>query len=189
VIKSTFYRIDMPHVKNMSRAMLSLCAILTTSCSAKPGAENAVAELRSKDVRVRVQAASRLAQSTGAGSVQPLVDALRDSDAGVRAAAAESLGIRKVEAAVAPLTAALYDKNMWVRASAASALGEIRSQSAAKPLVDLIDRSLNPPKESHLNWSAWKDANAAAFALKEITGKDFAFDIVKWKSWLAEHKS
>lgn len=180
---------DNGKTKKTVRVVIFIYSItLLIGCDRNHGIRNAAEALKSNDPQVRIQAASALSRSKDSVSVQLLIDALKDSDTGVRAAAAEALGIRRAEVAVVPLIAALQDRGMWVRVRAAEALGEIGSRAAVKPLVELMERVLKTPKGSPSSWSAGQDANAAAFALKKITGKDFRFDVARWNAWLRETK-
>jgi HEAT repeats len=144
-------------------------------------------KLRSNDPAVRYQAVSALSTNENHASILLLIDALSDTNRGIRIEAAETLGKWKAKEATGSLIRALGDSEMWVRAQAAAALGEIRAEAAVKPLIDLIDRVGRAAPQAPVSTTSYgQDARAAAFALKQITGKDFGLDMQKWNTWLAE---
>jgi len=67
------------------------------------------------------------------------------------------------------------------------ALGEIGDKAAVRPLIELMEDSTAKKPSGAIMKGQWgEDINAAAFALKNITGEDFAFDTAKWKKWFAD---
>ena len=78
-------------------------------------------QLKSKDWRKRVVAASKAGQSKNPRAVQPLLDALEDETYNVRTAAATALGEIKDKQAVEPLVNILNDKDEKLRKAAIQA--------------------------------------------------------------------
>jgi HEAT repeat protein len=73
---------------------------------------------------------------------------------------------------------------MGVRAQAASALGEIGSKAAVEPLITLLETQNNKNVGEPRSTSSERDTEAAIWALRKITGNDFASDAQKWRAWL-----
>ena len=93
--------------------------------------------------------------------VSHLIERLRDREN--RSSAVKEL-VEIGESAVEPLIAALEDRRWVVRAYAAEALGKIGDKRAVKPLIQAL--------------KDWDEGvcNAAAWALRKMTGKNFGAD-------------
>ncbi|MDB6112058.1 MAG: hypothetical protein JWR69_3808 [Pedosphaera sp.] len=170
--------------------LVGCLAFLMSGCGGERGSTVTRQQLTSTDPAVRYRAAEELSINQSIEATRLLIAALSDTDRGVRIRAAESLGRRKAKEATAALIAALRDPEMGVRAQAAGALGEIGAEAAVRPLVALLEDSLaKKPKGPYTTWEWGQDVDAAAFALKQMTGEGFAFDTSKWEKWLAEAKT
>jgi HEAT repeat protein len=104
-------------------------------------------------------------------AIEPLIALLNDKDANViaRGIAAHSLAKIEDNRVVEPLIAALKNKNRWVREQAASSLGAVRNPRAVEPLIAALK------EKKYLR-------EAAAKALKKITGEDFDY-FAHWDNW------
>lgn len=138
-------------------------------CARTNHAERLIADLRSADPAVRLNAAGELRELRDPKALEPLIAALEDEDAAVRFQSAAALGEFGDPRAVEPLIGALKDRDKdvrWaatfalrdlgpsavgsltnalrhsqpgVRMSAAAALREIRDAKAVGPLVALLE--------------------------------------------------
>lgn len=129
----------------------------------------------SRGSREAKRAAADALARMGEMAVGPLAAALDHEDPDTRASAAGALG--EAGFAVAEkLTRALGAPEPWVRLHAAGALGRLCEPRAIEPLVTLLEKDdLAYVRE------------AAANALRTVTGRDFGKDAAKWRSWMQEH--
>ena len=95
-------------------------------------------KLKSKDYKIRRQAADDLGDIGVVKAVQHIIPLLKDKNEYVRQAAARALGKLKDKGAVEPLIAALKDPDTNVLAFTILALGEIQDPRAAEPLAPLL---------------------------------------------------
>lgn len=120
----------------MRRGVWVWLMLVLAGCAGQPSVEELIQQLKSNDLRTRVQAIRAL-EKRKAGSpavVQALADALNDGDLYVRRDAALALGQigPAARAAVPSLQASLRDKEGSVRDAAARALKKI-DPGAAPP--------------------------------------------------------
>jgi HEAT repeat protein len=116
-----------------------------------------------------------IVKEIGVPAVEPLIARLQQGSESARAEAADLLGGIRDNRAVLPLVSALEDQTWNVRYAAASALGKIKDQRAVAPLIDLLnDEMVN---------------SRAAWALTEITGKDFGKDAYQWNTWWMQNRA
>jgi len=159
------------------------------------------AALEDKEENVRSAAASAFGMIGDPRAVRPLIDALGDEASGVRCSAVSALGHLKDSRAVEPLIDMLDDKDANVAERAVRALVEISESRAVKPLIGRLGKGsldsqacvtsalieIGEPvieqliaalgdKDFYVRWHA-------AFALREITGKDFGQDRRQWHRW------
>ncbi len=135
-----------------------------------------IAALKDEHPFVRVVASRELGKLKYPNTAGPLLDALRDEDIDVRRSVVEALVEMKDLRTVEPLIAALKDQNKGTRRGAAISLGALKDPRAIGPLIDALkDESLLVKIKS-------------AYALYEITGKDFGRRQKKWQEWWARNK-
>jgi len=164
--------------------------------------EGLIGALKDEDWGVRKNAAYGLGKRKNRRAVEGLIGALKDEDWGVRSYAAYALAKIKDPRAVEGLIGALKDENLDVRRDAAYALGEIRDRRAVEGLIAVLkDKNRDVRRDAAYALGKIKDPRAvegligalededwgvqrdAVDALKEITGKDFGQDPVKWQNW------
>jgi HEAT repeat protein len=95
-------------------------------------------QLRSSNLKTRLEAVAELSESKDANAVGPLLFALKDQAKEIRSAAALALGQLQDNRAVAPLIKLLGDPTPLVRGTAASALGQLQDTVAITPLAGLL---------------------------------------------------
>jgi len=164
------------------------------------------AALEDKEEDVRSAAASALGMIGDPGAVQPLIGALGDEASGVRCSAVLALGHLKDTRAVEPLIGMLDDQDPNVAEKAVRVLVEISGSRAVKPLIQRLGKggldsqacvtaaligigkpAIEPliavlgDRDYYVRWHA-------AFALREITGKDFGQDRRQWQRWWKENR-
>ena len=168
--------------------------------------EKLIAALHSKDWNVASHAVAALGKVDDPRAVEALIDALRIRRPSVAAEAARSLGRKKDPRAVEPLLFLFQENHRGVNVypAAAWALGELGDRRAVIPLcLDLLlpwgrgqsARALGKIKDSRavevliiaLEFQDDRRSNSA-WALKEITGKDFGEDRSKWRMWFEQNK-
>lgn len=128
--------------------------------------------LNDPDALVRAQSAVKLGESRDPEAVQFLVQALTDRDEHVRwdtVAALEKIGDRSVAPKV--IDVLVRDENANVRRACALCLGTFGDRAAIPALIE----ALGDPE--------FRVVDAAAAALRQITGQDFGRDKAPWKAW------
>jgi HEAT repeat protein len=98
----------------------------------------AIALLKDKDSKVRVQAAQQLSESCDQRVVEPLTELLRDEDPVIRVAAVEALGRVGDPESIQPLNDLLNDKDWRVRLALVSSLSSYKTFSARNPVLNVI---------------------------------------------------
>ncbi|MFQ5965680.1 MAG: HEAT repeat domain-containing protein [Candidatus Scalinduaceae bacterium] len=138
--------------------------------------ETLIVALKDEHPFVRVVASRELGKLKNPHASGPLLDALRDEDIDVRRSVVKALLEIKDPHTVEPLIVALKDENKGTRRGAAILLGSIKDPRAIEPLIAALkdERLLVRVK--------------SAYALYEITGKDFGRDPEKWQKWWAKNK-
>lgn len=169
----------------------------------KPQAvEHMISALKDENPDVRKCAASELGPLKDTQAVIPLIATLKDEDPHVRANATRALGIIKDHRAVDPLMSALNDTYSGVRLGAVRALHEMKLNDPR--LVELFitalkDESFPVRIQAAIALGKTKNPRAvqplttaledkfvkakAAEALKDITGKIFGEDPLKWQNF------
>jgi HEAT repeat protein len=102
------------------------CPALTAGKTADDAVTRAIAALKSKDAKLRTQAAQQLSQACDRRAVDPLIELLQDEDPLIRIAAAEALGKLGDPAAVSFLTDLISDKDWRVRMALISAMASFK---------------------------------------------------------------
>jgi len=105
------------------------------------------------------------------------IAALQSPNWAARAYAAKALGEIRDRRAVLPLRGVLWDRDGGVRSAAARALGEIKDPRAVEPLLAALSDADKTVREE------------AEFALRMITGANFAQDTRQWTQWWEQNKS
>lgn len=95
-------------------------------------------QLRSSNLKTRLAAVARLAESQDPDSVEPLLFALKDAMSEIRSAAALALGPFHDSRSVEPLLKLLRDPIPLVRATAAQALAQLNDSRVVNELVGLL---------------------------------------------------
>jgi HEAT repeat protein len=170
--------------------------------------EPLIAALKHKNHNVSACAAVALGNIKDPRAVEPLITALKYGKGFTGGAAARALGKIKDPRAVEPLMAFFKEKGHVVSAyrDAAWALGELRDPRAVIILcADLLVLYTSGGGESATALGKIKDPRTvpvliealkyqddrrrkSAWALQDITGKDFGEDRSKWRMWLEENK-
>ena len=99
-------------------------------------------QLRSKNPKIRTNAAEKLKAAKDPGVLKPMIPLLQHANPDVRVVAAELLGDLADRRAVEPLIASLRDVNADVRIAAAMALDAIHDARALVPLISAFDTAL-----------------------------------------------
>jgi HEAT repeat protein len=95
-------------------------------------------QLRSNNLKTRLAAITKLAESKHPDCVEPLLFALKDKDPEIRSAAALALGQFQDKRVAEPLIKLLSDPAPLARATAAEALGQLKEPGATRWLVNLL---------------------------------------------------
>jgi HEAT repeat protein len=188
---------------------VSACAAVALGNIKDPRAvEPLIAALKHKNHNVSACAAVALGNIKDPRAVEPLITALKYGKGFTGGAAARALGKIKDPRAVEPLMAFFKEKGHVVSAyrDAAWALGELRDPRAVIILcADLLVLYTSGGGESATALGKIKDPRTvpvliealkyqddrrrkSAWALQDITGKDFGEDRSKWRMWLEENK-
>jgi HEAT repeat protein len=169
---------------------VSACAAVALGNIRDPRAvEPLIAALKHKYDDVSEGAARALGNIKDPRAVEPLIAALsykndRPPKNLTKTAAARALGKIKDPRAVEPLIAFFKEKyhSRGGYEATAWALGELRD-----PLGKIKDPRTVPVLIEALKYQD-KRRSSSAWALQEITGKDFGEDHSKWRMWLEENK-
>lgn len=137
------------------------------------------AALRDPDPKVRRSAVEALhcigSQSGSANVTAALISVFKDKDAEVRAASARAFALMPVAPysgqAEMPLLGLLHDADPSVRRQAVLAVGHQQIWQGMEPLIRRLSDS-DP-----------KVRTATAYALNELTGKNFGEDPTRWRKW------
>ncbi len=169
--------------------------------------EPLIATLNDKEHFMRASAVAALAKIDDPRTVEPLITALKDEHPFVRVVASRELGKLKYLRAAEPLLDALRDEDIDVRRSVVKALAEMKDPRTVEPLITALkDRSKGTRRGAAIVLGAIRDPRAiepliaalkdesllvkikSAYALYEITGKDFGRRSEKWQEWWAKNK-
>jgi len=131
-------------------------------CARTHHAERLIADLRSADPAVRLNAAGGLRELRDPKALEPLIAALKDEDAAVRFQSAAALGELGDPLAIGPLIGALMDRDKDVRWAATFALRDLGGVSRLwQPEAEASGRAVGPhawvPDIHSLAPSRWCD--------------------------------
>ena len=122
--------------------------------------------LRDTDAKVRRLAIMQLARYKNKEAIAPIAQLLKDdASEGVRREAAFRLGLLTYPESSRFLIETLNDDSQRVVKAAIRALGKLKSKEAIEPLKEKLKGD---------NEKDWEIQRAAAYALREITGKDWS---------------
>jgi HEAT repeat protein len=169
--------------------------------------EPLIAALKDKKYLIRASAVAALAQIDDPRAIEPLIAALKDEHPFVRVVASRELGKLKYLRAAGPLLDALRDEDIDVRRSVVEALVELKDPRTVEPLIAALkDGNKGTRRGAAISLGAIKDPRAiepliaalkderlivrvkSAYALYEITGKDFGRNQEKWQEWWIKNK-
>src|SRR5262249_13037730 len=111
------------------------CASLSRGSEAAP---SAIAVIKEKEMRRRVNAAEELAGSCDARAVDALVAALKDPEVAVRVAAVAALGRLGDRNTIEPLVGTLSDEDWRVRAALARTLCSFQAYASSSAALNIL---------------------------------------------------
>ncbi len=114
------------------------CQSLNAGRATDDAVAKAIASLKDKEAKGRIQSAQQLGKSCDGRAVDPLIDLLNDEDALVRAAAVEALGKLGHPDSVEPLIIAIQDKDWRVRMALISSLASFKTFQARNSVLNGI---------------------------------------------------
>lgn len=131
----------------------------------------AIALLKDKDSKVRVQAAQQLSKSCDPRAVEPLIEMLRDEDPVIRVAAVEALGRLGDPESIQPLNDLLNDKDWRIRLALVSSLSSFKTFSARNPVLNVI---ANPGSEEITDVDDMRVRCAAILTLNQLADVSYS---------------
>jgi HEAT repeat protein len=127
-----------------------------------------------QDPQIRLNIVRVLAKLPDPSASAVLHAGLEDPDNSVRVACCEAWGTRGGTEAVTELSTVLHaESNIDVRMAAAKALGVTREATAVQPLAEVL--ADNDPAIQR----------RAIESLKNVSGKDFGYDVPAWRQYAA----
>ena len=165
-----------PGVKTPQERIEELSALpAVTGQQAAELAEQLAREIqREQDPLVRMHIVRALAKLPDARAAAVLHLGLEDPSDMVRIACCEAWGSRGGPEAVTELSTVLQaESNIDVRMAAARALGETQDAAAVKPLADTLTDN-DPAMQRRIMES-----------LKNVSGKDYGYDVQAWRQYAA----
>jgi HEAT repeat protein len=114
------------------------CQSLAAGKSGDDAVAQAIAALKGKEAKTRIQAAQQLGKSCDSRAVEPLLDLLKDEDPLVRIAATQALGKLGDTESVEPMVELVIDKDWRVRFALISTMASFKTFRARNTVLNGI---------------------------------------------------